>query len=308
MNGFGIQAEQVDLPRGAYHKSPRTYVTWDRRPVIGFSQNDHRAYLYPLCTPAGIPLTSESPTDHPHHNSVWIGADHVNALLPFGPDEDQRFEHATYSFYINDTFQGRASGRIIATDLVLGETGTSQLEVRQQLDWIGPAEWGAPTGRRLIRETRTTSLQFRDDPLSAFVIDVVSELTPTEWTLEIGPTRHAYFGIRLIEPLRPALGGQLVVPDGPTTIEQVVGQPGEWVSAQAEVFAGHQAGLVVARDTDTAPSPWSLHAWGTIDVNPLGPVARRLELGDTLTSRLRLVVHDGEGHPDQIGQLVRRAP
>ena len=74
MTSFGVQAEQVDLPRGAFHKPPLTYVTWDGRPVLGLSQNDHRAYLFPVCTPAGVPVTSESPTDHPHHNSVTVGA------------------------------------------------------------------------------------------------------------------------------------------------------------------------------------------------------------------------------------------
>ena len=103
MTSFGVQGEQVDLPRGAFHKAPRTYVTWGGRPVLGLSQNDNRAYLFPVCTPAGVPVTSESPTDHPHHNSVWVGADHVTALLPFAED---RFEEATYSFYINQTFQG----------------------------------------------------------------------------------------------------------------------------------------------------------------------------------------------------------
>ena len=70
MPSFGVQAEQVALPRGAFHKTPRTYVTWDGRPVLGLSQNDHRAYLYPVCTPAGVPVTSESPTDHPHHKQI----------------------------------------------------------------------------------------------------------------------------------------------------------------------------------------------------------------------------------------------
>ena len=72
MTSFGVQGEQVDLPRGAFHKAPRTYVTWDGRPVLGLSQNDNRAYLFPVCTPAGVPVTSESPTDHPHHNLSLI--------------------------------------------------------------------------------------------------------------------------------------------------------------------------------------------------------------------------------------------
>ncbi len=305
MTSFGVQAEQVDLPRGAYHKTPRTYVTWDGRPVLGLSQNDHRAYLFPVCTPAGVPVTSESPTDHPHHNSVWIGADHVTALLPFGND---RSEEATYSFYINQTFQGRAAGSIVADAPAHHEIDDDAVQLVQKLDWIGPAEWGAPSGRKIARELRTTCIRFVDgnsNNQAAFLVDLTSELSPTEWALRIGPTRHAYFGVRLVEPLRPALGGQLADPSGPVTLADIVGQPGAWVGASAEVVAGHTAGIVVARDSDTARMPWSLHDWGTLDVNPLGALARELAQGDTLTCRLRLLVHDGLYTAQQIDQLLR---
>ena len=305
MTGFGLQAEQIDLPRGAYHKPPRTYVTFDGRPVLGLSQNDHRAYLFPVCTPAGVALTSESPTDHPHHNSVWIGADHVTALLPFAADQS---EEATYSFYINQTFQGRAAGRIVADSLEHHATDDDALQLVQSLDWIGPSEWGSPAGRKVARELRTTSIRFVDgdsENQAAFLVDVTSELSPTEWTLRIGPTRHAFFGIRLVEPLRPALGGRLAAPSGPVSVADIVGQPGPWLQASAEVVAGHTAGIVVVRVSETAEMPWSLHEWGTIDVNPLGSLARELTEGDTLTCRLRLLVHDGLYTPEQIDQLVR---
>ena len=305
MTSFEVQAELVDLPRGAFHKTPRTYVTWDGRPVLGLSQNDHRAYLFPVCTPAGVAVTSESPTDHPHHNSVWVGADHVTALLPFG---ENRFEEASYSFYINQTFQGRAAGRIVAGSLEHHAAADDQLQLEQDIDWIGPAEWGAPDGRTIAREQRTTSIRHVDggsDDRAAFVIDVTSQLAPTEWTLRIGPPRHAWFGIRLVEPLRPSLGGQLADPTGPLGVADIVGQPGPWVQASAEVVAGHTAGVVVVRDPETARMPWSLHEWGTIDVNPLGTVARDLAAGETLTCRLRLLVHDGCYTPEQIDHLAR---
>ena len=84
-----------------------------------------------------------------------------------------------------------------------------------------------------------------------------------------------------------------------------MGQPGSWIQVSAEVVAGHTAGVVVIRDPETAKMPWSLHEWGTIDVNPLGTVARDLATGDTLSCRLRLVVHDGSRTPEQIDQLAR---
>ncbi len=305
---FDVQDEVVDLPRGAFHKTPRTYVSFDGRPVLGLSQNDNRAYLFPVCTPAGVAVTSESPTDHPHHNSVWIGADHVTALLPFGSDNESRFEEATYSFYINQTFQGRAAGRIVARSLEHHSNDKHHLQLLQSLEWIGPPEWGAPDGRTVAREQRTTSLRFVDgetDGQAAFLIDVVSTLSPTEWSLKIGPTRHAFFGIRLVEPLRPALGGQLAGPGGPTSVADVVGNSGPWVQASADVVAGHTAGIVVVRDQQTRELPWSLYEWGTIDVNPLVSRTHELAQDDSLTCRLKLIVHDGQYSTEQIDHLTR---
>ena len=34
---------------------------------------------------------------------------------------------------------------------------------------------------------------------TAHIIDVSSRLMAIEWDLTIGPTRHAYFGVRLVE-------------------------------------------------------------------------------------------------------------
>jgi hypothetical protein len=299
MAGFSVRAEQIDLPRGAYHKAPRTCVTWNDRTVLGFSQNDHRAYLFPVCTPAGLPVTTETPTDHPHHNSVWIGADHVTALLPFA---ENLYEEATYSFYINETFQGRAPGRIISRSIQHAEPAANHLQLVQTIDWIGPVEWGAADGRVIAEETRTVDIFPAED---GHTIDLHSQLAPTQWDLRIGPTRHAYFGVRVIEPLRPGSGGSVVDSEGRTGTSAIRGQTGHWIHLTGEALADHHAGLVICRDAAMASQPWSLHDWGTVDVNPLGQQAHLLEAGETLACRLRLIAHDGTLTPEQVEQRCR---
>ena len=84
------------------------------RIVLGLTQGRQRPYVYPLTTPAGFPVTSECPADHPHHNSFWIGADHVHCRMPV---EGGKFEEYTYNFYVDEVFQGRAPGRLVATDV-----------------------------------------------------------------------------------------------------------------------------------------------------------------------------------------------
>src|SRR5690606_7186228 len=149
---FAVETDPIPLPRGASAKARRVYVRWRGRLLFGLSQGAYRAYLFPVCTPAGHAVTTESPVDHPHHNSLWVGADHVHALMPYG--DAGRVEEATYNFYVNETFQGRAPGRIIALDLAAEPLASDRLRLEQALEWRGPAEWGAPEGRGIARERR----------------------------------------------------------------------------------------------------------------------------------------------------------
>ena len=80
------KAIRSPCPRGAWAQSHRLNVRWRGKDLTALSQGAFRAYLFPVYTPAGFALTSESPLDHPHHNSLWIGADHVNCYLPFAND------------------------------------------------------------------------------------------------------------------------------------------------------------------------------------------------------------------------------
>jgi hypothetical protein len=34
----------------------------------------------------GFTITTESPADHPHHNSLWIGTDHLHVHMPVSGD------------------------------------------------------------------------------------------------------------------------------------------------------------------------------------------------------------------------------
>ena len=82
--------------------------------MLALSQGKHRNYVYPLFTPQGFAVTSEHPADHPHHNSFWIAADHVYCRMPV--THGKGYEDYTYNLYLNETFQGRAAGRIVETD------------------------------------------------------------------------------------------------------------------------------------------------------------------------------------------------
>ena len=138
-SNFTVRHDAVDLPTGATAQSRRLKAAWRGRPVAAFSQSAYRPYVYPVLTPAGVPVTGETPIDHPHHNSITVGADHFDCRFQYAAD---RLEDGTYNFYVNDVFQGRAPGRTVAVSTDSREVSQRHLRVVQTVHWQGPAEWG----------------------------------------------------------------------------------------------------------------------------------------------------------------------
>ncbi len=269
--GFDFETEAIDLPRGAFAQGHRRLLRWGGRVVLGLTQGPFRPYLFPVLSPAGHLVVAESPPDHPHHQGLWIAADHVAAHVPTAGD----IEVYNYNFYVNAVFQGRAPGRIVTTDTAAEDDG-DVFRIIQGLDWQGPAEWGAPEGRRIAREERVTEVR----PGEAYHrLDVTSTLAPTEWPLTLGPTRHGYFNARAAESMRCDRGGTL---HRGTGLARIVGGFG----------AGARAGLAIL--VDDTPD-WFTTDWGVLTAQPWRSAARRLDVGERLAQRARYVIHDGEG-------------
>jgi len=246
-----------------------------------------RSYLFPVLSPAGFAVTAESPADHPHHNSVWVGADHFNAHLAAA---NGRTEEATYNFYIDDVFQGRAPGRVLETDIGGEINGGDRFQVRQELEWRGPNEWGAPAGRILARETRTTRWGTNGD---ATTIDISSMLRPTDQAITIGPTRHAWFGVRVAESMNVNEGGRLVDADGRAGGAQVTGETAPWIDLSGSVGGDHSAGIAIFPDPRQDWDAWFASDWGTVAINPFLEEGCDVAAGEDINYAMRLLVHDG---------------
>ena len=299
MRWFSVEEEAVTLPRGAFAQARRLQVRWQHRPITALNQGPFRSYLYPLYTPAGVPVTTEVPLDHPHHQSVWIGTDHFHCLLPYATDA---YEEATYNFYINETFQGRAPGRIISVSVESTELATDHLRLVQTLEWHGPQEWGAPQGRTVAIETRTVDIR---PGAAAHLIDVHSRLRPTEWDFRVGPTRHAYLGVRLAEGLRVIDGGRLLDAAGHRDSEAIRAHCADWVDGSGSVPSGQQAGVALFPYPSAAGHPWYAADYGSMTVNPFGRTATMVRRGGELEVAARLVVHDGDAADAGVAELFQ---
>lgn len=286
---FVLEEDPIALPRGAWAATERRTLRREGRPVFSLTQGRFRAYLFPLYTPQGFAVTSEAPADHPHHNSFWIAADHVHCQMPAA---DNRLEEYTYNFYNDDTFQGRAPGRIVTVDSTGEADGDNAFRIRQRLEWRGPVEWAAPQGRIATTEDRTMRIAIDD---GAYVIDVESRLAAADWDFVIGPTRHSYFNVRLAEGIAVTSGGAVVDDAGRSGGSAITGSEARWVDYTGPVGGGHQAGVAVLPDPrDHEDVSWFVTDWGVVTVGPFRKQGRRVEKGQSVTVRYRAIVHDGD--------------
>jgi hypothetical protein len=285
--GFTLEDDALALPPGAIARTHRRYLRRDGRTVLGLTQGRMRPYLYPLLTPAGHLASSESPADHPHHNSLWIAADHVNALVPTAPGKHEDY---TYNFYVDETFQGRAAGSLLAGPAELASTRAERATIRQQVEWRGPVEWAA-AGRTVAREVREITVCAAP---RAWTIDVVSELSPAQWDLSLGPTRHAYFNARVSDAMVVALGGRVRDDRGHSGGDAIGTLGATWVAFEGPVGGGYTAGIAVIPDpADAADLSWFVADWGVVSVGTFRLAARRIARGSALRTRCRFVVYDG---------------
>lgn len=298
-NEFQFGTDPMALPAGASAKTERCMLHQGGREVLGLTQGQFRSYLFPVFTPRGFAVTAESPADHPHHNSIWIGSDNVRCLVPAN---DGEIENYTYNFYVNETFQGRAPGKILTMASTGEALGPRGFRVNQTLEWRGPPEWGAPQGRVIARERRT--IDFLPGQ-SHHVIEIVCELQPTQWDLEFGPTRHAFLNVRVTETMRASAGGQLLDARGCRDAKSISGSNAGWVDLSGPVGGGNQAGITVMPHPDCGPAWWFVSDWGVMTAGHFRHEKRRIVRGESAKFEFRVIVHDGAAVETDIAGLYK---
>lgn len=300
MSSFSVETDPDSPPWESTARSRRLKIGWRGRPVTAVSQGEYRSYLYPVFTPAGVGVTDESPIDHPHHQSVSIGTDHVNCRLPLPEPYAHRAEKATYNFWSNETYSGRAPGRIVGVDVESQELAADHLRLVQTLEWRSPAQWGSPDGVVVVLETRTIDVYPGE---MSNVIDVRSQLRPTQWDTRIGPAMHAYFTVRMADGLRVADGGTLIDSEGRNGAARIRGRRAGWVDCSGMAAHGRNAGVAVLPYPSTGNPPWHLNDWGTVYLNPFLLEGRDLPRGGELDMAVRLIVHDGDAEEAGVANM-----
>ena len=294
---FTLTDDFIALPKGAWARTHRRTLRKDGKPVLAFTQGKQRSYVYPLFTPGGYPVTTECPADHPHHNSFWIAADHVHCRMPVAHGG---YEDYTYNFYVDETFQGRAPGQIVETDIMAEVESGDVLRVTQSLEWRGPIEWAAPGGRIAARETRTLRLTSKPN---MHIFDLESRLASSEWDFTLGPTRHAYFNVRVADLMIVQFGGVVQDDAGRIGGEAITGTKSRWVDFSGFVGGGVIAGLAIFPDPrDHEDLSWFVADWGVVTVGPFRIKGRLVNKDQELVARYRVLAHDGSARDAKIAE------
>lgn len=287
---FSLKTDRIALPEGAFAGTHRQTLYFGEKAVLSLNQGKRRAYVFPLFTPRGFAVTSEAPADHPHHNSLWFASDHLHLRMPTGNGE---YEEYTYNFYIDETFQGRAPGTVMVT-ATRAHPVPNGITLVQDLEWRGPVEWAAPCGRCVAFETRSIHVSAG---IGSYTLDVESRLSAGEWDFSVGPTRHAYFNVRVAESMTTVHGGRLQDDRGRTASEEIMATAARWVDFSGPVGGGHLAGISVFPDPrDHEDLSWFIADWGVVTVGPFRRKRQIVRRGEELVARYRVVVHDGDAH------------
>ena len=309
MTEFVLESDAIALPKGAWAKTHRTRLRHRGATLLAITQGDYRSYLFPLVTPAGFCVTAESPADHPHHSGLWIASDHVHAMMPAANGTTEEY---TYNFYVNETFQGRAPGRIVETGHEVSDLGDRTCEIAQYLEWRGPAEWAAAQGRVIARETRTLRVTAGQ---RCNRIDVRSSLAGGDVAVKLGPTRHAYFTVRVADSMTVPNGGIIVDDRGRQGGEGTSGAGAHWVDVSGPVGGGAMAGVTVIPHPVKGREPyWYVADWGVVTVGPFREQGLHLGPGERFEGACTFLVHDGAADGEwrdrivSIAQTIREQP
>lgn len=298
MKHFQVQHGDIRVPDDWTDDPERlVQVSWKDRPVTGLFQSSRRCYVYPAMTPAGVCVTNERPTsDHAFHQSVTVGNDY---FFTYQTSNVGRFEDPGICFYTNEEdMRGRGEGRIVATvHNECTEVSETRLEFIVRMQWQGPEEGYAPKYRRVVGEEMRTVNVYPGE--TANVIDVRSQLRPTDRDIRLGPSRHGYFTVRVADHLRVVdpngerQGGRLIDSEGREN-EEVCWQHADWVDYYGTDEQGRTAGIAVFQFPTLRNSAWYAATYGTIRVNPFRKGATFVNRSEEVDLGIRVVAHDGD--------------
>jgi len=287
-----------------FKKEQTVTVSVDHGEITKYMYRDDvsKPILHPLKSPNGTVLTRSYPfdiiegetTDHPHHTGLFFTYDDV----------------AGEGFWNNP----KPPPQIKQIGDVKMHTDPDKGTLETTLHWT------AKDGTVLLGENRTMTFTPSEDQ---YTIDFTMELTAQNKKIEFGDTKEGMFAIRLADWLREQGGtGEYLSSNGDKTEKNIWGKRAKWVRIEAQDDFDDTHGIAIINHPDSVnyPTYWHARGYGLFAANPLGqemfqqtrkvenpePFALKLEPGEKVIFKFRLLVYDGARTPEQIEKISQQ--
>lgn len=246
-----------------------------------------KPYLHPLRAADGTIVSRQFPMekaegetrDHPHHQGVWFTHGDVNG----------------FDFWENSR-QNKDEGKVVVTKVTGQKNGKTSGSVSFE------ANWNAPDGKTLLKETRT--MVFHDLGASR-AIDFDITLTAGGEPVKFGDTKEGTFAVRIADAMtEKSKGGVMVNAAGAQSMRSVWGKPSPWVDYSG-TLNGKELGIAIFDHPSNPkhPSHWHSRDYGLFAANIFGERdfysdktrdgSVTLAPGKSMRFRYRLLVHPG---------------
>ncbi|HWM39677.1 MAG TPA: PmoA family protein [Streptomyces sp.] len=269
-----------------------------------------KPYAHPLRTLGGNQVSGYRPNDHRWHKGLQMTASHLSGQNFWGGNS---YVHGEGYLPIHERV-----GSMRHDGFDVFEVADDRLDFTERLTWVenGGEEWA--------HEQRSVALHSVDAGTSTYAVDWSIHLTNVRGEpLHFGsPTTHGrdmagYTGLHWRGP-RDFTGGQVLTPGGPSTDEEMMGQPASehpWLgfvgehddvnahSTLAFAHAPQNAQSVHASHwfVRSEPTPTVAFSWAFFEEFALPP-------GDSFAYRYRMLIADGAWDSEGIEQHLKSLP
>jgi len=197
-------------------------------------------HIYPLNAAPGLPVTEESPSDHPHHASLWTAHGNVEGADFWAGDGVIRHVR----------FRGLSAGPAYA-------------------EIVAENSWEAG-GQRMIMEVRR--IKFWNIPSGEWLIDYDVLLSPSDEEVVLGDTKEAgLLAVRVAPSMTVKRGGVLTNSWGGVNEAEVWGRRACWCDYSGPL-GGSVYGIAIFDHPSNPrhPTYWHARDYGLMAANPFG--------------------------------------
>jgi len=309
----------ADMPVAVVRHGDQVDVSIGGKPSTSyyFNPDTPKPYLYPLRSPEGIILTRGYPMvkdipgeskDHPHHRAMFFAHGDINGVDFWGEAQftERAPVHVAGKTYA--TSEELPKGRTVFTKLEEAKGGPDSGTLRAVFSLLGTDG--------VVMGSETQEYTFRGDAKTR-TIDCAFTITADHGTpLKMGDTKEGTFAIRVVRNLQePAV--KMLNSNGAVGEKNIWGKRADWVDYSG-VVGGERVGIAIFDYPRNIKHPtyWHARGYGLFAVNPFGEHdfyndpkrdgSVTIAVGDSLTLRYRVLIHDGDAAESKVAEAYTR--